>query len=117
SGQQGGRSYNGTEKAAYLPASDKGTKVLRLLRVAFLRGLIFCIKDTRAAGRRGDITWSDILHKTSFEENSPYGYPDPFYLNDVTKVLADKGVTEESMTEQERRDSSKIFRKLEICNL
>ena len=66
---QPGKAYREAQRVAYLPASDMGTKVLRLLRVAFLRGLTFTIADSHTTRKKGVITWKDILHKTSLNEN------------------------------------------------
>ncbi|GFS23778.1 E3 ubiquitin-protein ligase DTX3L [Elysia marginata] len=107
-----GKRFPAVKRDAYLPTTEEGNKVLRLLRVAFLRRLTFTIGDSRTTGREGVITWNDIHHKTSLKEGQ-YGYPDPNYLRNVTKELADRGVTEASMTEGERRDFEKVKKDLQ----
>ena len=65
---QPGQTYEKVTRIAYLPASNEGNKVLRLLRVAFLRRLTFTIGDSLTTGKKGVITWNDIHHKTSLKE-------------------------------------------------
>ncbi|KAK3742264.1 hypothetical protein RRG08_042093 [Elysia crispata] len=107
-----GKPYDMTVRNAYLPASEEGTRVLRLLRVAFLRRLTFTIGDSHTTGKKGVITWNDIHHKTSLKEGSAHGYPDPDYLSNVTRELADRGVTEASMSEDEKKDASRIYERI-----
>ena len=45
---------------------------------------------------------------------SPYGYPDPNYLQNVTKELAARGVTEASMTDKEKQDVQKVQDRLKM---
>ncbi|GFR67099.1 E3 ubiquitin-protein ligase DTX3L [Elysia marginata] len=107
-----GKRFTAVKRDAYLPATEEGNKVLRLLRVAFVRRLTFTIGDSRTTGREGVITWNDIHHKTSLKEGQ-YGYPDPNYPRNVTKELAYRGVTEASMTERERHDFEKVKKDLQ----
>ncbi|WAR21246.1 DTX3L-like protein, partial [Mya arenaria] len=56
-----GACYDGITKTAYLPDSDEGRDVCRMLKLAFKRKLVFTI------GRDymdDVITWADIHHKT-----------------------------------------------------
>ncbi|KAI6651514.1 E3 ubiquitin-protein ligase DTX3L [Oopsacas minuta] len=86
-----GTYYPSTSRTAYLPANQKGLKVLGLLRVAFERGLIFTVGTSRTLGMDNMITWNDIHHKT-MQTGSAYGYPDDSYLDRVIAELKDKGV-------------------------
>ena len=63
--QNPGVRYSGTSRIAYLPACDEGEKVLKLLRKAFDRRLIFTIGHSVTTGLNNVITWNDIHHKTS----------------------------------------------------
>ncbi|CAL1527351.1 unnamed protein product [Lymnaea stagnalis] len=90
-----GKSFPSSERTAYLPATDEGFDALRLLRIAFLRRLIFKMDASNPAG----ITWN-IQHKTSLT-NSPHGYPDPTYLTRLMQELKDNGVRLKSMSEEE----------------
>ncbi|RUS89027.1 hypothetical protein EGW08_003198 [Elysia chlorotica] len=107
-----GKYYEKVMREAYLPASEEGTKVLRLLRVAFRRRLTFTIGDSLTTGKKGVIIWNDIHHKTSPKEGSAHGYPDPDYLSNVTSELAGRGVTEASMSEDEKKDAMILHGKL-----
>lgn len=57
--------YSGTSRTAYLPACKEGEKVLKLLRKAFDRRLIFTIGRSATTGLNNVITWNDIHHKTN----------------------------------------------------
>lgn len=59
-----GQSYYGTSRTAYLPNNAEGQKVLRLLREAFNRRLVFTIGQSRTTGCDDVVTWNDIHHKT-----------------------------------------------------
>ncbi|KAK3602295.1 hypothetical protein CHS0354_001731, partial [Potamilus streckersoni] len=87
--------YSGTKRIAYLPDNDKGQKVLRLLKVAFERGLLFTVGISQTTGVENCIVWNGVLHKTN-RHGGPlmFGYPDPDYLDKVLGQLAAKGVTE-----------------------
>ncbi|XP_071090407.1 uncharacterized protein [Haliotis cracherodii] len=89
-----GREYSGIHRTAYLPYTDEGWEVLRLLYKAFDAGVTFTIGDSRTSGQSGVITWNDIHHKTRMTGGSSrYGYPDPDYLKRVKEELALKGIT------------------------
>nr|XP_020474913.1 probable E3 ubiquitin-protein ligase DTX3 [Monopterus albus] len=88
--------YSGTSRTAFLPACEEGEKVLRLLRKAFDRRLIFTIGRSVTTGLNNVITWNDIHHKTSMTGGPQcFGYPDPHYLSRVQEELHLKGVTED----------------------
>ncbi|XP_023138026.1 probable E3 ubiquitin-protein ligase DTX3 [Amphiprion ocellaris] len=88
--------YSSTSRTAFLPACEEGEKVLKLLRKAFDRRLIFTIGRSVTTGLNNVITWNDIHHKTSMEGGPQrFGYPDPDYLSRVQEELRLKGVTED----------------------
>ncbi|XP_054637812.1 probable E3 ubiquitin-protein ligase DTX3 [Dunckerocampus dactyliophorus] len=88
--------YSGTCRMAFLPACDEGEKVLKLLRKAFDRKLIFTVGQSITTGLNNVITWNDIHHKTStWGGPQCFGYPDPDYLYRVQEELRLKGVTED----------------------
>ncbi|KAK3742765.1 hypothetical protein RRG08_042092 [Elysia crispata] len=45
-------------------------------------------------------------------QESTYGYPDPDYLSNVTRELADREVTEVSMSEDEKKDASSVYERI-----
>lgn len=57
--------HSGTTRTAFLPACKEGEKVLRLLRKAFDRRLIFTVGRSVTTGLNNVITWNDIHHKTN----------------------------------------------------
>lgn len=57
--------YSSTSRTAFLPACAEGEKVLRLLKKAFDRRLIFTVGRSATTGLNNVITWNDIHHKTS----------------------------------------------------
>uniref|UniRef100_A0A667ZNE9 E3 ubiquitin-protein ligase n=1 Tax=Myripristis murdjan TaxID=586833 RepID=A0A667ZNE9_9TELE len=76
-----GVKYAGTRRTAFLPACEEGEKVLRLLRKAFERRLIFTVGRSATTG---------LNNYAQF-----FGYPDPAYLFRVQEELRLKGVTED----------------------
>ncbi|XP_013874888.1 probable E3 ubiquitin-protein ligase DTX3 [Austrofundulus limnaeus] len=88
--------YSSTSRTAFLPACAEGEKVLKLLRKAFDRRLIFTVGRSATTGLNNVITWNDIHHKTSTTGGPEcFGYPDPEYLLRVQEELYLKGVTED----------------------
>lgn len=59
--------YSSTSRTAYLPDSEEGNKVLRLLTKAFERKLIFTVGRSVTTGLNNVITWNDIHHKTNID--------------------------------------------------
>ena len=88
----------GTYRVAYLPNNTEGQKVLRLLQLAFERGLVFKIGRSETTGQDNVVTWNGIHHKTNVDGGPrECGYPDDTYLKRVQQELAAMGVTEEKM--------------------
>ncbi|XP_042240567.1 probable E3 ubiquitin-protein ligase DTX2 isoform X2 [Homarus americanus] len=94
-----GRPYHavGFPRIAYLPNSEKGKKVLKLLREAWRRRLVFTIGTSVTMGIQDAVTWNEIHHKTEWTNYNGHGYPDPNYLDNVLKELALHGVTETTL--------------------
>ncbi|KAL3865218.1 hypothetical protein ACJMK2_006834 [Sinanodonta woodiana] len=90
-----GKPYKGTRRKAYLPGNHEGQTVLKMLKVAFDRKLVFTIGESRTTGKTDTVTWNDIHHKTRIDGGpSNFGYPDPDYLRRVREELKAKGITE-----------------------
>ncbi|XP_004712362.1 E3 ubiquitin-protein ligase DTX3L [Echinops telfairi] len=88
-----GRTYSATVRNAYLPDNEEGRDVLRMLRTAFERKLIFTVGQSQTTGASSAITWNDIHHKTSMDGGPQcFGYPDPLYLSRVKEELKAKGI-------------------------
>ena len=60
-----GHYYCSTTRTAYLPDNGKGQRVLKLLQIAFERGLTFTVCRSLTLGYDNMITWNDMHHKTS----------------------------------------------------
>ncbi|KAK2911840.1 hypothetical protein Q8A67_003973 [Cirrhinus molitorella] len=88
-----GTQYQGASRIAYLPDTQEGNKVLKLLEKAFKQRLTFTIGRSSTTGQNNVVTWNDIHHKTS-RSGGPthYGYPDPDYLKRVQDELKAKGI-------------------------
>ncbi|XP_022249314.1 E3 ubiquitin-protein ligase DTX4-like isoform X2 [Limulus polyphemus] len=85
----------GFPRKCYLPDTDKGRKVLELLRKAWDRRLIFTIATSATTSESDTVTWNGIHHKTEMSSSTKgYGYPDPKYLDNVLKELSVQGITE-----------------------
>uniref|UniRef100_A0A8C0EIP0 E3 ubiquitin-protein ligase n=1 Tax=Bubo bubo TaxID=30461 RepID=A0A8C0EIP0_BUBBB len=98
-----GKSFTarGFPRHCYLPDSEKGRKVLKLLLVAWDRRLIFAIGTSSTTGESDTVIWNEIHHKTEFGSNlTGHGYPDINYLDNVLAELAAQGITEESLVQE-----------------
>lgn len=84
----------GFPRVAFLPNNTKGTKVLSLLKEAFIRRLIFTVGTSVTSGAQNVVTWNEVHHKTEFQTRSGHGYPDPNYLDNVLMELSLHGVTD-----------------------
>ncbi|CAL8364500.1 unnamed protein product [Lota lota] len=85
----------GFPRFCFLPDNDKGRKVLELLKVAWMRRLIFTVGTSSTTGEPDTVVWNEIHHKTEMMSNlSGHGYPDPNYLDNVLSELASQGVNE-----------------------
>ena len=83
-------------RKAYFPATPEGNKVVRMLRLAFDRKLIFTVGQSATTGRDNVIVWNGVHHKTKISD-SVYGYPDPHYLQRVEHELNALGITEKDL--------------------
>ncbi|KAK3606554.1 hypothetical protein CHS0354_041515 [Potamilus streckersoni] len=82
-------------RMGFLPANERGKKILLMLIVAWKRRLTFTIGSSTTTGEPDTVTWNEIHHKTEFGSNfSGHGYPDPNYLDNLTMELAIHGITE-----------------------
>lgn len=98
-----GKSFSarGFPRHCYLPDSEKGRKVLKLLLVAWDRRLIFAIGTSSTTGESDTVIWNEVHHKTEFGSNlTGHGYPDANYLDNVLAELAAQGISEDSMGQE-----------------
>ncbi|XP_020796741.2 probable E3 ubiquitin-protein ligase DTX2 [Boleophthalmus pectinirostris] len=88
----------GFPRFCFLPDNTKGRKVLELLKVAWMRRLIFTVGTSSTTGEPDTVVWNGIHHKTEMMSNlSGHGYPDPNYLDNVLSELASQGITEDCL--------------------
>ncbi|KAJ8000812.1 hypothetical protein DPEC_G00184240 [Dallia pectoralis] len=86
----------GFPRHCYLPDSDKGRKVLRLLLTAWDRRLVFSVGTSSTTGESDTAIWNEVHHKTEFGSNlTGHGYPDPGHLDNVLDELKAQGISEE----------------------
>lgn len=91
-------SCRGFPRFCFLPDNDKGRKVLELLKVAWMRRLIFTVGTSSTTGEPDTVVWNGVHHKTEMMSNlSGHGYPDPNYLDNVLSELASQGVTDDCL--------------------
>ncbi|XP_036916357.1 E3 ubiquitin-protein ligase DTX4 isoform X3 [Sturnira hondurensis] len=98
-----GKSFSarGFPRHCYLPDSEKGRKVLKLLLVAWDRRLIFAIGTSSTTGESDTVIWNEVHHKTEFGSNlTGHGYPDANYLDNVLAELAAQGISEDSSAQE-----------------
>uniref|UniRef100_A0A8C9U159 E3 ubiquitin-protein ligase n=1 Tax=Scleropages formosus TaxID=113540 RepID=A0A8C9U159_SCLFO len=92
----------GFPRHCYLPDSEKGRKVLRLLLVAWDRRLLFSVGTSSTTGESDTVIWNEVHHKTEFGSNlTGHGYPDPGHLDNVLEELRAQGITEEDSIDQD----------------
>uniref|UniRef100_A0A7N8X928 E3 ubiquitin-protein ligase n=1 Tax=Mastacembelus armatus TaxID=205130 RepID=A0A7N8X928_9TELE len=88
----------GFPRHCYLPDSEKGRKVLRLLLVAWDRRLIFSVGTSSTTGESDTVIWNEVHHKTEFGSNlTGHGFPDPGHLDNVLEELRAQGITEDDV--------------------
>ncbi|GMH33542.1 hypothetical protein BSKO_01376 [Bryopsis sp. KO-2023] len=88
-----GHPYYGTTRVAYLPDNREGNDVLKLLVEAWRKRLVFTVGRSMTTGMDDSVVWNGIHHKTSTNGGpTNHGYPDPLYLDSVTKELANFGI-------------------------
>ncbi|VEN40322.1 unnamed protein product [Callosobruchus maculatus] len=95
-----GREYYavGFPRIAYLPDNPKGRRILRLLKVAWQRKLIFTVSRSHTTGCEDVVSWN-IPHKTEIgPSNNSHSYPDSGYLTRVVRELEALGVVDENAT-------------------
>uniref|UniRef100_A0A665W0Z2 E3 ubiquitin-protein ligase n=1 Tax=Echeneis naucrates TaxID=173247 RepID=A0A665W0Z2_ECHNA len=86
----------GFPRHCYLPDSERGRKVLRLLLVAWDRRLIFSVGTSSTTGESDTVIWNEVHHKTEFGSNlTGHGFPDPGHLDNVLEELRVQGITED----------------------
>uniref|UniRef100_A0A672H7B3 E3 ubiquitin-protein ligase n=1 Tax=Salarias fasciatus TaxID=181472 RepID=A0A672H7B3_SALFA len=94
----------GFPRHCYLPDSEKGRKVLRLLLVAWDRRLIFSVGTSSTTGESDTVIWNEVHHKTEFGSNlTGHGFPDPGHLDNVLEELRAQGITEDDGLKDEER--------------
>lgn len=88
----------GFPKIAFLPDTEKGRRVLRLLEVAFNSRLTFVIDPSS-----NQLVWNgnELPHKTEFgsannKTSSPSSYPDLHYLDNIIEKLQRLGISDEA---------------------
>ena len=79
-------------RRCFIPNNPMGHEILRLLRIAWDRRLIFTVGISLTRGPAGGerIVWNGIHHKTAL--SGQFGYPDPNYYVTVRSELAQLGV-------------------------
>uniref|UniRef100_A0A6B2E7B7 E3 ubiquitin-protein ligase n=1 Tax=Phlebotomus kandelakii TaxID=1109342 RepID=A0A6B2E7B7_9DIPT len=79
----------GFPRTCYLPDCPLGRKVLRFLKIAYDRRLLFSIGRSATTGREDVVLWNSVDHKTQYSM-----YPDPGYLQRCMTQLIHLGVTD-----------------------
>lgn len=114
----GGSGFSGTSRAAYLPDTAEGRKILGLLKVCFDRRLIFTVGTSVTTGATNTTVWAGIHHKTNISGgisiylnlgSSHFGYPDKTYFSRVQEEMAVKGVTADTLPEPPEKIADKLL--------
>lgn len=85
----------GFPRVAYLPNNSQGNVVLKLLQKAFDQKLTFTVGQSTTTGKDNVVTWNDIHHKTQNYAGGQHGYPDPNYMDQTIRELAQHGIVDE----------------------
>jgi len=72
-------------------------QILKMLRVAWDRRLIFTIGRSVTSGSNNVVTWNEIHHKTNKYPGGSHGFPDPNYFTNVVEELKAQGVTQDDI--------------------
>jgi deltex len=92
-GERNEQLYPPTRRDVFIPDCVEGRRLLRQLKVAFERKLIFTVGRSVTTGKDNRIVWNGIHHKTSINGGTHrFGWPDNTYFNRVTEELAAKGI-------------------------
>lgn len=90
-----GKRFEGTSRMAVFPDTPEGRRIVRMIRTAFKRKLVFTIGQSASSGKDNVVVWGKISHKSNTRggpEN--FGYPDPGYFGKVRSELAALGITD-----------------------
>ncbi|XP_055522468.1 protein deltex [Wyeomyia smithii] len=79
----------GFPRTCYLPDGLLGRKILRYLKIAFDRRLLFSIGRSATTGREDVVLWNSVEHKTQYSM-----FPDPQYMQRCMQQLVHLGVTD-----------------------
>lgn len=79
----------GFPRTCFLPDGLLGRKILRYLKIAFDRRLLFSIGRSATTGREDVVLWNGVEHKTQYSM-----FPDPQYMQRCMQQLVHLGVTD-----------------------
>ncbi|XP_062537053.1 protein deltex [Armigeres subalbatus] len=79
----------GFPRTCFLPDGILGRKILRYLKIAFDRRLLFSIGRSATTGREDVVLWNNVEHKTQYSM-----FPDPQYMQRCMQQLVHLGVTD-----------------------
>lgn len=79
----------GFPRTCFLPDGILGRKILRYLKIAFDRRLLFSIGRSATTGREDVVLWNSVEHKTQYTM-----FPDPQYMQRCMQQLVHLGVTD-----------------------
>jgi len=102
----------GFPKSAFLPDTELGRIVLKLLEKAFNQHLTFNLVVQKGS-RDAMVQWNPAIgHKTEFgptsNENDKNAYPDPAFLEDVARQLSRLGITTEKNVEADDEETTSV---------
>ena len=94
----------GFPKTAFLPDTEQGRLLLKLLEKAFNQHLTFTLTANKGS-KDAILTWNPALgHKTEFGPGSEHDRasdPDPGFLDDLSRQLSRLGISTETASEDE----------------
>lgn len=87
--------FCGTTRVGYLPDTIPFRKVLKMLRIAWQRRLMFTVGTSMTTGMSNVVTWNGIHIRTEWHDRTGFGWPAPDYIYTVTDELKANGITED----------------------
>lgn len=91
-----GMKYTGfSDRTGFIPDTAPYRTILKMLRIAWKRRLMFTIGTSLTTGRCNVVTWSSIHVRSQWHNKYGFGWPAPNYYESVKEELKNLGVTED----------------------
>jgi len=104
-----GTPYRGDGRTAYLPNNTDGRAALRMLKRAFMHGLLFTVGKSITTGRDNTTVWAGIHQKTNTSGGATsHGWPDLDYFGRLATECAAVGMYSEEFAKAAKEELEKL---------